>query len=459
MTHAPAHDPRKSLSAAGPDADHSARVMHSYLVGVYLAVNAIRDSYLVVEGPDCAHMKTQFVQGSHDWLSTLTSVSGFHRVTNTALHPVQMARSRESGLQQVLNRIAAHEKTSGILLSSMPMAFITGADYDRICKETAEAFGKSVVHVPGKSLSGDWLDGYGEALLALAKRIPLPPSGKLEPSNVAIVGYLFDRNEADHHANVTHLRDLLSRVGLHCVSVWLEGQSFGQLADVASAGTILSFPYARKAARMIASRTGARLIECELPFGLDASERWLEGIGKALGVERRAKEVIEEELSRVVPSLEWVIPFQFQGRSVAYVGDPHMAIGVKEISAMLGAELRAAVVTNPPSHCVGLEEKLRPARLQVWPKQHAFRAFMQDAMESDHISLLVANHHGVGIGKVAWLEIGFPCMYRHALYDRPFLGFRGLLSFVDLLANAARTHDVYQALDSPARRRGPGSDG
>jgi len=459
LKHASTRDPRRSLSTAGQDADYSARVMHSFLVGVYLAVNAIRDSYLVVEGPDCVHMKTQFVQGSHDWLSTLTSVSGFHRVTNTALHPVQMARSREAGLQQVLNKLAAHERTAGILLSSMPMAFITGADYDRVCKDTAEATGKTVVHVPGKSLSGDWLDGYAEALLSLAKRIPLPSNTAIEPSAVAIVGYLFDRNEADHAANVRHLRDLLSRLGLNCVSVWLEGQGFGQLADVARAGTILSFPYARKAARVLASRTGARLIECELPFGLDASERWLEGIGQALGVERKAREVIEEELAQVVPSLEWVIPFQFQGRGLAYVGDPHMAIGMKEIAAMLGAELRAAVVTNPAAHCVGLEEKLRPARLQIWPKQNAFRAFLQEAIEAEHITLLVTNHHGASFGNLAWLEIGFPCMYRHALYDRPFLGFRGLLSFVDLLANAARSHDVYQALNPRLRPPDPGDAG
>lgn len=459
MTHASAPDPRKSVSAGAHDADYSARVMHTYLVGVFLAVNAIRDAYLVVEGPDCVHMKTQFVQGSHDWLSTLTSVSGFHRVTNTALHPVQMVRSREAGLQQVLRKLAAHDKTAGVLLSSMPMAFITGADYDRVCKDTADETGKTVVHVPGKSLSGDWLDGYAEALLSLARRIPLPNHGPLDPSNVAIVGYLFDRNEADHVANVRHLRDLLSRVGLQCVSVWLEGQGFGQLAEVARAGTILSFPYARKAARMIASRTGARVIECELPFGLDASERWLEGIGRELGVERRAREVIDEELARVVPSLEWVIPFQFQGRRVAYVGDPHMALGMKEIAAMLGAELRAAVVTNPASHCAGLEDRLRPARLQVWPKQNAFRAFLQEAIESERVTLLVTNHHGASFGNVAWVEVGFPTMYRHALYDRPFLGFQGLLSFVDLLANAARTHDVYRALNPGQRLPGSGDAG
>ena len=66
----------------GDDSDSeefSPRLAYSYMVGVYLAVNAIRDARLVVEGPDCTYMKAQYVQGNHDVLSTLTSVSGYHR--------------------------------------------------------------------------------------------------------------------------------------------------------------------------------------------------------------------------------------------------------------------------------------------------------------------------------------------------------------------------------------------
>jgi nitrogenase molybdenum-iron protein alpha/beta subunit len=426
---------------------------------VYLAVNSIRDAYLLVEGPDCAHMKTQFVQGNHDWLSTLTSVSGYHRVANTALHPVQMARSREDDVRRLLARLAGHPATGGVLLTSMPMAFVTGADYERLCREAAETTGKTVVHVPGKSLSGDWLDGYAESLLALARQLPLDgrPEGPLDPRAVAVVGYLHDRNEADHTANVRHLREMLSALGLETVSIWLEGQRFADLGAAVRAGTILSFPYGRRAARALAGRTGARVVECELPLGLDASERLVTRLGEAFGVEEAARRLVERELAEVVPALEWVIPFVFRGRSLGYIGDPHMARGVQESAALLGARLTFAVITDPPAHCRDLGATLGPGvRLLVWPKQATLQRFLQDVMQKEPVDLLVTNQHGVGMGDVAWVELGFPSLYTHALYDRPFLGFRGALAFYDTLANAVRRFEVGHALASrgPARPAG-----
>ena len=442
-----------ALRVIKPEDEYGQRVAYTFMTGVFLAVNALRDAYLLVEGPDCIHMKTQFVQGNHDWLSTITSVSGYHRVANTALHPVHMTRSREELLRGLLGRLAKHPATGGILFTSMPMAFITGADYERLCVETAEASGTSVVHVPGKSLSGDWMDGYAESLLALAKQLPLPaPAGALDPRKVAIVGHLFDRNEGDQRANVAHLRELLVALGLEPVSVWLEGQDFADLARAGSAGTILSFPYGRKAARALAERTGARLVECELPFGLDATERWLTTVGDVLGVQDRAREVIERELTHVVPHLEWLIPFVFQGRRLAFVGDPHVAAGLAEIATMLGAELTHVAVTDPPVHARGLQDKLGArTRLLVWPKQQALHDFLNDAVVSERVSLVVTNLHGVGLGGTAWVEHGFPSLYTHALYDRPSLGFRGLLAFVDTLANTVRHHEVARVLAAAGR--------
>ncbi len=45
---------------------------------------------------------------------------------------------------------------------------------------------------------------------------------------------------------------------------------------------------------------------------------------------------------------------------------------------------------------------------------------------------------------LATVEFGFPSFYTHCLGDRPFLGFRGFLPFVDTLANAVRGAEVYE---------------
>lgn len=422
--------------------DYTAVVTYTYLVGVYLAINAIKDAWLLVEGPDCSYLKTQFVQGNHDWMSTLTSVSGFHRVANTALHPVGVIGSREKALRDTLMRIASHEATAGVFLTSMPMAFITGADYGRLCSEVEKETGKQTILVPGKSLSGDWMDGYEETLLALARSLDLS-GGRQSPEKVAIVGHLFDRNEEDQRANVRHLRKLLSDIGLEVVSIWLEGQSFHELQAIRDAQTILSFPYGRRAAAEVARRTGARLLECELPFGLCATERFLRHVGQ--NTDRDPNKVIDRELSEVVPRLEWVIPYVFQNRRFGWIGDPVLGKGFVEFARTLGAHVAFAVITNPPRRAKDLKAAIDlDTRLLVFPRRKTMVNFVRQAVAELNVSLLVTNHAGVGLAPVAFVEFGFPSMYHHCLFERPFLGFHGAIAFADTMANAIRHQEVIE---------------
>ncbi len=439
---------RQVQAAATPnpaDQDYTQRIMHTFMVGVYVATNAIQDVYTLVEGPDCAHMKTQYVQGNHDWLSTLTSVSGHHRIANTALHPVQMTKSREQAIESTLMRIASHPTVGGVMMTSMPMAVITGADYERLCRSIQAATGRTVIHVPGKSLSGDWLDGYAEVLISLARQLDLS-GGEKAPRKVGIVGHMFDRNEGDQRANVRELRRILGALDLEPVSIWLEGQRFEQLSDIRDAGTILSFPYGRKAAQWLTRRTGARLVECELPFGLGATERWVRQLGREFDREAAAEALIDRELRAIVPPLEFMLPFVFQNRKAGYVGDPHLARGIAETAEMLGMQLDFAIITDPKHHLAGLERVLdTDTKLLVYPRLKPFLDLMRSRINDHRVGLLVTNSPGMGMvhnEELAIVEFGFPSFHTHSLGDRPFLGFAGVLPFIDSLANALRMGEV-----------------
>ncbi len=430
--------------------DYTQPVGARFMTGVFLAVNAIRDLHLLVEGPDCIHIKTQFLQGNHDWLSTLTSVSGFHRIANTALHPDQMSGSRENAVRERLQTIASHPTVPAVALTSMPMAFVTGADYERLTAEVAEATGKPILHVPGRSLSRDWLDGYGEVLHALAGQLELR-RGKSQPDHVAIVGYLFDRNEGDHTANLGELERILTGLGLNLVSVWLGGQRSSELAAVETASTIISLPYGRRAARTLARRLDARVIETSLPFGLPATEAWVRQLGTALGRQDQAAAVIDRELGRVIPKLEWVIPYVFQNLRVGYVGDPHLLPGLLSYLRVLGASLELAVITNRSAHTCELPAEIAELDLLVEPKISTLGKFLGDRLGRGSVDLLVGSDLGNLNCPVASYELGFPSPTRHALFDRPFLGFGGALALADSLANAMTERALRQAAraDSP----------
>ena len=421
------------------------------MVGVYLAVNAVRDLFLLVEGPDCTYMKTQYVQGNHDWLSTLTSVSGTHRVANTALHPSHLSASREATIRDLMLKMASHNEVPALALTSMPMSFITGADYERLLRDVTAATGKPTFHIPGKSLSGDWLDGYAEALHALAAQLDLtgakPTAGK-----VAVVGLLFDRNEDDHTANVREIKRMLGAVGLEACSVWLSGGSLEELREARFASTILALPYGRRAANKLGRRLGVPVLEVPLPFGFDATEAFLRHAGALAGCEQQAAAFIDQELSRVVPRLEWVIPFLFQNRTVGFVGEPGVLPGIHAIVTMLGATLKFAVLTNRPIHAKDLA--FPGTDLLVHPRVKSLARYLRNVDDQGGVDLLIANNVGIIGTKGAVFEFGFPSYVQHALYERPFLGFPGAMAFIDSLANALRMQELHTFAQgrNPAQR-------
>ncbi len=427
--------------------DLSPAVTFPFLPGVYLAVNAIRDARIVIEGPDCTYMKTQYVQGNHDMMATLTSVSGWHKVVNTALYPSSVIASREEPLRRLLEKVASHPSTGGTLLTSMPMASITGADYEGVCAEVAERTGKDVISVRGLSLRGDWLDGYAEVLRALARNLRLPePPGQRNPRRVAMVGYLRDRNEADHEANLLELRELLGAIGLELCSTWLDGSPMEDLRRVAEAGTILSLPYGRMAARILARRTGAELIELPLPLGLEACEHWAVRLGEAFGAEKEARRYVGDHLARIGPRLEWLVPTVLQNLNVGYAGDPHMLPGIASTIELVGARLRFALITNRVAHTRELGKLSERVPMLIRPRQAKLSRVQSEQWSKNPLHLMIANSAGVSaVGEgTALLELGFPTIYTRAVFEKPFLGFRGTLALIGDMVNAVRMHEVYR---------------
>lgn len=423
--------------------DFTERQNYPFMVGLYLAVNAIADAYLLVDGPDCAHMKTQYVQGNHDWLSALTDISGLHRVSNTALHPFHMAGSREDELVDKLTRIASFENAGVVMVSPMPMAAITGVDYDRLARMGEKKAGRCpVVHVPGRSLSGDWLSGYGLALSTLAKSVDLS-GAKAHPDKVALVGYLMDRNEGDHQANLRDLGKLLSGLGLELCSTWLSGGTYEDLRNVRDASLIISLPYGRRAAKIISKRLDVPLVETALPFGLDGTAQWVRAVASAMNKNELAEEVIDAGLLRATPPLQWVVPAVFLHRTVSFIGDPHLLEGFLSLTAELGCRHGPMVVTAGAGHAPALDKRRQELSLVFQPTRTKLMEHLEP-LRRNSVDLIVTNSSGCSLigGSTPVVEFGFPSYFTHALYQRPFLGFDGALAFIDSMANALRTIDL-----------------
>lgn len=411
----------------------AARLNASYLVGAYLAVNAVCDARILVDGPDCARLKAGFIDGSHDLSSALLDSSGLGRVAHTSTDPSVVIGDREARLADVVRRAAADRGCGVLLFSALPFCAMVGADYDRILRSSLRPGSASVLRLASDSLSGDWLDGYADVLAALARAVPLPEVSR-DPAKVAIVGYLMDRGEEDHLANLRELRRLMAALGLELVSVWPGGEPYARLSEVARAGTILSMPYGREAASILAERLGVPAIEVGIPFGLQGAERWLRAAAEACGRSTQVQGLIDAELGPVISSLERVVP-RLVHRRAALGADPFLLAGLGELADDLGLDVVAAAAFSRPGRgregfgqVPGLREPLfEPVRAD-WDR--ALAAADPDLVVAG--SLMLPRRAAAS----AAVEFGFPSYHDHALIDRPFLGFRGCLGFVERVLNA-----------------------
>ncbi len=423
----------------------------SFQTGVILAANALQDAFLVVDGPNCTIFRTSQVQGNHDWHSNLLSCTGLHRVSDTDCTTERAAVGDDRLLRSRLLAVSALDECRLVLLTAMAPVAVTGRQYDQIVRELEDRLEKPVVFIPAGSLVGDWLHGYSWTIKALAEQLELPDGVEPDPDKVAIVGHLMDRNEADQTANLEEIERLLAGLSLELTSCWLSGGRVADLARVGQAGTILSFPYARPAARIMAERTGAGLIECDLPVGLEATCGWLRKIGDRLGREDQAERLIERELAHTVPKLEWILPHSLFDKGMVVFGDPHLASAVSSTAREMGCRVPLRAFWSDASH-VEEGEREGPGELIIGSQHNRLQQVLDDLLADGAVDLVVSNSHALvryanpNDKRVAFMELGFPSYHTHALHDSPYLGFRGALGLVQRMANAMSQAVVYRRI-------------
>ncbi|MBI5238877.1 MAG: hypothetical protein HY926_00250 [Elusimicrobia bacterium] len=405
------------------------------LLGVYLAVNAIPDAYILGDGPDCLIYKSHFIHGRHDLASTLLRISGRHRVAFSNVCSRGVVKEHDEIIRRQLRTIDGLKESGLVFVTALPMCSITGVDYGRIIRSLAGRLQKPAIDLPPDSLIGDWLDGYGQVLSALVRGLGFDGKAKARkgpPKKAVIVGYFMDRNEADHLGNLAELRRMLSALGLETVSVWLGGEPAAALKRAAEADLVVSLPYGRAAARALARAAGAKLVETELPFGLPKTERFLRDVGKAAGRAKQAEAFIASELSRVVPRLKWIAPQYFLNRRVAFMGDPYLFEGFLDIAEDLGLKMEGAIVRSKGIPAAGHEE--RPFSVLCAPRSSSpeVRRIVQAPLDLFVTCWCEQDFHGL---RFPTLEFGFPSYRSHALYERPFLGANGMLAFVERMAD------------------------
>lgn len=411
----------------------------SYHLGLFLAVNAIRDGHAVIDGPDCNFRKAQWVHGKHDLRSTLLDAAGRHRVINTLMDAELVVTNRGEALIRRLEQLAAAESSGVAFVCAMPHVMILGTQYDQILRDLAPRLPLPVLEVPSRSLEADWLDGYADPLTAIARTMDVR-NAAARPRHVALIGHLMHRNEEDGRADVAELRRLLEGLGLTVTSVWLDGGAYRGLVDARDAATLVALPLGRAAAEALAQRTGQAVVEAPLPFGAARTRRFLTAVARATGTLDALDALVDRELRRVVPRLAWAPQAVFQERRVAFSAPPMFWGGMLDLAAEVGMEVvHLSANAGDATHTEDLAAEFGPLPPVRLPYHFDAVARELEGLHAERpVDLAVGDTRYCQ--RLQWvtrtMEFGFPSHFDHALHPRPTLGFEGWTCFLDRLAGA-----------------------
>lgn len=272
----------------------------------------------------------------------------------------------------------------------------------------------------------DWCDGFEDALCSLAASVDFGQAER-SPYAVAVIGLPVTRNEWDTRADVAEVSRLISDgMGLTVASCWPSPGKCTDLSKAARAGTLLALPDGRAAARAIAARTGAAVVDVDLPLGFDGTVRFMTTAAAALGRAPRTAEYVQAELRRITPRFEWVVPHSLLHRRVGLVGPASFVAAMSDFLFEVGCDVCTASLTGGVSRGIRIPG-------------------VDDPDPDEPVNIIVGNADAAewcASNSLPFLEVGWPCRGAHAYYPRPSLGFDGAAAVLQDVVNRMNVFEI-----------------
>jgi len=409
-------------------------IVYGAFDGVFAACNAIRDSILIGHSPGGCELQLIEVWYFHDLFGTMK------RLVMTNLNEDELVHKTEDKLAvEIVHAQTTRSIDPGVcIVCSTSPAGIVGADLGQAIRTATPHVKAPIVPVEAPAYTGDLFDGYERTLAALARHLVRPVEEKVRSVNV--LGYFFHRYERDCFADVAEIRRLLDLVGVPVQCVMMEAGTAAEIADAGRAAVNLALPYGHEAARVLEERCGQKTLEVPLPIGIEATREFLLSVGDVTGQADRARAVVDAEMRRVMPFVAPVLEDTL-GKKVAISADAANLVAWTRFCAEMEMEpVLCCCVQDRPE----VEDEIREVlsaegrRVPFQPRVliDPTRREIQEALREHPVDLMIGSAvegwDAEQLG-IPHLQAFLPMFDEHCLFDRPTLGFSGVLAQADRL--------------------------
>ncbi len=432
------------------------------LTGLSIACHAIQDGFLLMHvGVGCKNKAVAHLM-SHDAIEDANLREGWTEVGDRDL--ILGASDRAA---PYLRSWYSRQSPAVIFVTSATFIDLAGEDLQDKLRQASQDIPVPVIYVGTPGYRGDLYSGYARVMESIIKRLDWSQSIE-EPSQVSLLGYLFDRYERDHSANIGHLGKLLRSVGLTLGPSLFEGKPFEELATIPQSGVLVDMPYTRPRRKAIRKALGEReVLETDLPMGLRGTSRWLRALSEYAGVwtpltQARITRMEEQTRKRIAVMFD-----RWRGMRVAVFADPAHGAGLLSILLEIGLEpvlvgLKGSTMGDE-SHvydCLEKDGNLLPENTRIFsnPSISLIQDQLKELLGEGKLDGVFGS--AVDLNALSALppesfagqsqspqgpfmvETGFPCRDYHALYPMPFMGYRGVEVWVQRILSAPRLWDA-----------------
>jgi len=320
--------PSAALEAFALKAHHYGRIS-----GVSLASHALRDAFLLLHSGVGCKYKAAAQISTHDWARQPHRREGWTEVGDAAL-----VRGAAARIGPYVRSWYDRQQPGLILVCSASHLEMTGEDIAAAVREAGTTVPCPVRYVPGLGFDGDLYTGYAAVLAAVLDLVPWSSEAP-ETGHVSVVGYPFDRYEADHTANLHQLASLLGELGLTLDAVLLSGQPLARLQRAARSSLLIALPTAHSLRDALAA-TRREVVHTGLPLGLRGTRQWLQTVGQAAGVAPRVLQRVSGRLERYARRALTPLRERVLGGRVAVFADTPSAVGLTAFLEEVGLSVR-----------------------------------------------------------------------------------------------------------------------
>ena len=430
------------------------------LEGVATVIAGIKDAAIVIHSPQgcAATVSSAFDACEVDFTN--------RKIGCTRLFESDVIMGASEKLKSLIKEADVSFDCKVIFVVGTCAADIIGEDLEGICIEVSPKVKSTLIPIYAGGFRGDFLTGIDEALNALIPFIR-PNNKKIFSNKVNIIAPQASINPT-WWADIYWVKDILYKLGLKINTILTFNTSIKDIEKVseASANILLSHDAGYDFAKKLEKLFDIPLIlsDIPLPIGLKNTKRWIKRLAQYFGVTKAAEDIIKKGEKRVVDILRrralMIIP-RYHNCKIAISADASFSIGlVRMLFEDLEMIPKLILLRSCPEYAKEiLKKELNDLGLCPKVSFETDGYKLKEALKTTYIDAIIGSSWEYYIAKELGIKLAFDVFSptnRDIYLDRAFLGYDGMLTMLEIIANdwerAIRSKDIIYKNDMESQK-------